>query len=634
VRASAARRSAATRRRLSGVTGFAVAAGTAFASTASMAQMPAANPGADLLQPSLQGSANNPPRFRRPGETRSAEEQAPPPGRFVAPSRVGATPTYGSPTAFGAGDTGFDSSNARRRKRPSPTPAVTSELAPQPETTFAPVPTLTPPPPPKPPVPTRPPPAEIHPVKAAARPGAALPPPPDEPPVSNPPPELHPASAATRRGSALPVPPAEADISGNTPPPASAPVAVPPPTPPPTAPPPNTLPLGMQPLRPLPIAAGDPYAALGIRAGSFVLLPSFDTAAAYNTNPEHTPGAASAASAAYFVGGPELQVASDWQRHSLTADISGTYTQYVDGNLIPSLNAPYLNSRIDGRVDVSRDTQVILENRFLLTTENPGSPNLQTELAKLPIDTDLGGTLGLVHEFNRLSVAVLGTFDRAVYDPSQLTNGQQASNSDLNFDQTAGIVRIGYELDPGLKPFVQVQEDERVHEPQFNRNSTGTTALAGADVDLFGSLTGEMAGGWVERSYKDPTLPDVSGAIAAGALIWQATALTTAKLTATSQVYETTVDGASGQFTRDLNVEVDHAFLRALTGTVSAGYGTDNYVGSALRDTRYFLSAGLIYKLSREVQIRGLVRQDWQLATQPGFSFMATSFLLGLHLQR
>lgn len=624
------------RRRLSGVTGFAVAAATAFASTASVAQTPAANWGTDLLQPSLQGSPNNPPRFRRPGETPSAEDQSPPSGRFAATSRIGATPTYGSPTGFGAGDTGFDSSNAKRRKKRPPTPAVTSELAPQPETTFAPVPTLTSPAPPKPPAPGRPPPAEIHPAKAAARLGAALPPPADEPPLGNLPPEVHPASAAARHGSALPLPPAEADISGNTPPPAPAPAAVPPPTPPPTAPPPSTLPLGMQPLRPLPIAGGDPYAALGIRVGLFVLLPSFDAAAAYNTNPEHASGAASAA---YFVGGPELQIASDWQRHSLTADISGTYTQYVDGNLVPALNAPYLNSRIDGRVDVSHDTQVILENRFLLTTENPGSPNLQAELVRLPIDTDVGGTLGLVHEFNRLSVAVLGTFDRAVYEPSLLSNGEQASNSDLNFDQTAGIIRIGYELDPGLKPFVQVQEDERVHDQQFDRNglqrnSTGTTALAGADVDLFGSVTGEMAGGWVQRSYKDPTLPEVSGAIAAGALIWQATALTTAKLTATSQVYETIVDGASGQFTRDLNVEVDHAFLRWLTGTVSAGYGTDNYVGSPLNDTRYFLSAGLIYKLSREVQIRALVRQDWQLASEPGFSYMATSFLLGLHLQR
>jgi hypothetical protein len=640
----------ALRRRLLQLAAPMLVAGVVFVPGIGQAQTPAPAPppGGDLLAPALQSNPNNPPRFRRPGQAASSrDEQAPPPGVFSANSRIAATPVYGSPTGFGAGNTGFDSSNARRRTRrrqqaqqQQQARPTGSEIAPAPqsETTFTPVPTLIPPEQPKPPAPKKPPPPEVHPAKAASRTGATLPPPAEPSPVSNPPPEVHPQNAANRHGGAVPVPPSQdTEIDELTPPPpvtpplATSPIA----TPPPTAPPPSTLPLGMQPLRPLPVGEGDPYAALGIRAGSFVLLPSLDLAGGYSTNPEHAPGAPASA---YFIGGPELQVASDWERHALTADIVGTYTQYGE-SLVPSLNVPYFNSKVDGRVDVLRDTQIILENRFLLTTDNPGSPNLQAQLARLPIDTDIGGTLGLVHEFNRLSVAVLGTFDRAVYDDSLLTNGQEASNADRNFDQTAGILRVGYDLDPGLKPFVQVQEDDRVHDLQFDRsglqrNSVGTTALAGTDVDMFGSLTGEMAGGWTIRSYKDPTLPDISGAIGSGALIWQPTPITSVKLGLSSQVYETIVPGASGQFTHDLTFEVDHAFLRWLTGIATAGYGTDDYVGSSLRDSRYFISAGLIYKLSRDVQIRGIVRQDWQLATQSAFSYMATSVLLGLHLQR
>jgi hypothetical protein len=143
-----------------------------------------------------------------------------------------------------------------------------------------------------------------------------------------------------------------------------------------------------------------------------------------------------------------------------------------------------------------------------------------------------------------------------------------------------------------------------------------------------------MAAGYVERTYKDPTLPDVSGFIADGALIWQATALTTAKLSAASQVYETIVAGASGQLSRDLNLQVDHALRQWLTATLKVGYGTDDYVGSTLRDTRYYVSAGLTYKLSRELQLRGEVRQDWQPASVSYLTYSATTFLLGLHLQR
>jgi hypothetical protein len=389
----------------------------------------------------------------------------------------------------------------------------------------------------------------------------------------------------------------------------------------------------------LPIAATDPYAAIGIRAGSFLLLPSLDLTGGYITNPERISGGPGSA---YFVAAPALKVQSDWERHSLTADISGSYTQYLE-DLVPSLNVPFLNAKIDGRVDVTRDTQFILEQRFLVNTDNPGSPNLvnnlQAPLARLPINSDWGETLGIAQQFNRLAVSFSGTFDRATYDPSVQTNGLVFSNDDRNFDQYAGILRVGYEIDPGLKPFVLIQEDQRIHDEQFDvnnlqRDSTGTTAEIGGTLNLFGTLSGEMAAGWVERVYQDPTLPIISGPVANGTLLWQPTGLTTAKLTAVSQVYETTVDGASGEFSHDVNLEVDHAFRTWLIGIAKAGYGTDNYVGSTQNDTRYFLSAGLTYIFTRELQMRGEVRQDWQISATPGLAYTATTFLVGMHLQR
>jgi hypothetical protein len=190
-----------------------------------------------------------------------------------------------------------------------------------------------------------------------------------------------------------------------------------------------------------------------------------------------------------------------------------------------------------------------------------------------------------------------------------------------------------------MKPFVEVQEDERIHDEQFDRNglqrdSTGTTVKLGSVIDIFGTVTGEMALGYLERNYQDPTLPNINGPIAAGTLIWQATALTTAKLTATSQVYETTVDNASGDFTHDFNLEVDHAFRTWLIGILKLGYGTDDYAGSGLTDNRYFVSIGATYKFNREWWLRAELRQDWQTASQPGNSFTATSILLGLRWQR
>jgi len=613
------------RRRPHSIIGLAIPtlAALALSSTAALAQTPTFDSGTDLLAPLPQENPNSPQRFRRPKDAAAApQDQAPPAGMFTTPSRIGATPIYGVPAGFGAGNTGFDSTNTGRRKRlaPAPPPGVPGQA--QPDATFEPVPTFTPPAPPTAPTPQPPQPPDVQPLKAANRRGAVLPPLPDTLPVSNPPAEVYPLAAATRPGATVPIPPPlDFEPSASTPPPGT--------------PPPNTLPLGTPPQRPLPIAEGDPYAPLGMRAGSFLVYPAVELSTGYDTNPTHVPGGQSSS---LFVVAPELQVQSDWSRHSLTADIKGTYDEYGT-DFSPSLNRPYLDSTIDGRIDVLRNTQVLIENRFLLSTDNPGSPNVQAGLAKLPIYTDVGGTLGLAQTFNRLQVTAKGTFDRTTYGNSVLTDGEAVSNADRNYNQYGGILRVGYELDPGLKPFVEVEQDERIYDQEIDgngveRNSTGKSVKVGGDVNLFGSLTGEIAAGYLERVYKDPTLPNIGGAIADGALIWQATALTTAKFTAASTVIESILPGTSGEFSRDFNLQVDHAFLLSLVGTTQVGYGHDDYVGLGRQDNRYFAAAGLIYKLSRELQLKGTVREDWLTSNVTGVAYDATSFLVGARLQR
>src|SRR5262249_23530448 len=148
-----------------------------------------------------------------------------------------------------------------------------------PDTTFAPVPAPPPQVSSQPPQLAPPPAPVVYPAKAASRPGATLPPPPSLLPISNPPAEVHPASAPNRPGAVLAIP---ADIYFQ----ASAS------TPAPGTPLPNTLPLGAVPAHTLPIAAGDPYEALGIKAGSFLILPALELSAGYDNNPQHIPNGA------------------------------------------------------------------------------------------------------------------------------------------------------------------------------------------------------------------------------------------------------------------------------------------------------------------------------------------------------
>jgi len=588
------------------------------------------NPDTDLFLPSLQGSPNNPSRFVLRRSMVSAG-QAPPTGAFTGSAVPTPPPVYGSPTGFGAGNTGFDSTNARRRQRVRVPNGGTAIAPSQQTTTFDSVPAPPPEVPSRPPTPPPPLPAEVYPTRAASRPGAVLPPPPSELPISNVPAEVHPLTAALRPGAVLPLPPPPLDVAlpGSISSPASAP--------PPGTPELGTLPLGAVPRPTLPFLAGDPYEALGIKAGSFLILPAVELSTGYDNNPEHVPGGPGSST---FTVAPELHVRSDWPTNSFTADIAGSYYWYGnEGAMSPPLNRPYLNSKLDGRLDVTRDTQILLENRFIISTDNPGSPNIQAGLAKLPINMTVGGTLGVEEQLGRFDATLKGTIDRSIYQNSHFTDGEIQSNDDRAYDQYAGIFRLGYWLDPGFKPFVEVSADTRKYDSPVDffgedRSSSGTSAKAGGEFKLANSsLVGEMAVGYLQRYYELP-LPNVSGITLDGSLLWLATGLTTVKFTAQTQAYESTLQGVSASFSHDLSVEVDHALRRWLVATGTFGYGHDNYVGEARQDDRYYAIAGLIYKMNQLVWIKGQVRHDWLTSTQSGNAYQSTSVLLTLRLQR
>jgi hypothetical protein len=379
----------------------------------------------------------------------------------------------------------------------------------------------------------------------------------------------------------------------------------------------------------------DPYAPLGIRAGAFDFFPAVELIGGYNTNPGQVPNGKAAW---FYTVAPELRVQSNWSRHELKADLRGSYIGYTPDET-PSLNRPYVKGRVDGRVDVTHDTRVDLAGRILVSTDNPGSPNLQAGLAKLPIYTTGGGTLGLGQRFNRFDVSIKGDVERTVYQQSQLTDGSTASNDDRNYDQYAGTLRGSYELSPGLTPFAEVIGDSRVHDLNtdssgYQRNSNGLTGKVGAKFELTRLLTGEAALGYTRRTYEDPRLEDISGVIGDASLIYTASALTTVKLLGRSTIGESTIPGVSGVLYRDVGVQVDHSFRRWLVGSLKFGFGVDDYVGNDRLDKRYSAGFGLTYKLNRSVQIKGEFRQDWLQSNAPNADYTASIVMLGLRLQR
>ena len=389
----------------------------------------------------------------------------------------------------------------------------------------------------------------------------------------------------------------------------------------------------------------DPFGAVGDYAGSFLIKSAVELSGGYDTNPGRTfePHGLPA-----YVIAPEFLAVSDWERHALVADLRGSFNGYagnlpatIDGlpNSAPSdVDRPDFTGHVDGRLDATRDTRLTAQARLRVSTDNPGSPNVQAGLARYPIYTTLGGTFGFDQSFNRLDIAAGATVDRTDYTNSKLTDGSTASNDDRNFSQYGGVGRVSYDLTPGVKPFVEAEGDTRVHDLAFDRSgfqrdSTGGYAKAGTSFEFTRLLTGEIAVGYAARNYIDPRLERLQGLLTTASLIWTATPLTTAKFYSDTQIAETTLPLTSGVLVHTYTFEVDHDFRRWLAAIGKFTYGTYDYQGDNRNDKTYSLEGDLIYKLNRNFWIKGSLRHDILDSNVPLSSSNATVAMLGVRVQ-
>jgi hypothetical protein len=553
------------------------------ASAQIVGQIPAATD-FPLLAPSLDGNPQLPPVFRKPSPKTPAGTTEP----------AGQLPNFGSQPAIGAGSTGFNSSNTRPKTRGGGQPPG-SDANPQGATGAT---------APKPPAPSAR--TSLAPASSASAIGDAR-------LLQNQNRTRHGAPAADAAG---------ANAAALAPAPSSALPALDP-----------TLALPRTLVR-RPVVDDKPFDPVGIAAGSFRLRPAIEVFGGYDTNPARTNTGGGASN--FAIVAPELLVSSNWSRHELTANLRGSYTSYGSA---PSLDRPAFDGRIDGRIDVTSLTRIDLESRLLVSTDNPGSPNIQAGLAKLPISADVGGSVGLGQRFNRFDVALKSGLDRTTYQNSIFTDGTIASNDDRNFDQYSTQLRTGYELTPGVKPFFEIDADTRHHDLAvdrfgINRDSQGRAAKVGTTFELSRILTGQLALGYLERSYTDRALPDLKGPTFDASLTWLASALTTFRLTAVTSANESTLAGVSGVFTHEVGIEVDHAFRTWLDATLKFTGDRDAYVGQARLDNRYAASAALTYKLTRDLQLKGELRREWLTSNMAGNNYQAYVALLGLRLQR
>ncbi|MGX1743912.1 outer membrane beta-barrel protein [Bosea sp. NPDC055353] len=444
-----------------------------------------------------------------------------------------------------------------------------------------------------------------------------------------------PAGLVQRQGSA---------VSGRQPPRASQPIQAPtlrgvtqrqfrppqpavsvlPPPPPPAPPPPRRRTASEE----------DPYAALGIRIGSITLRPAITNSIGYDTNPQRT-SAPGTKGSAYSRHEGELAIQSDWNVHELKGQLRGGYLEFFRNK---DASRPDAEGNLDLRLDVTRDTRILLESRLRLDTQRPGSPDLTADVTGRPQIYQYGGSAGISHDINRLQLTLRGSVDRSDYEDARLSNGAILSQKDRNQTQYGLRLRAAYEVTPGFKPFVQAEIDQREFDEKsdssgYMRSSNGLTGRVGSTFEISRQLTGEVSGGYQDRNYEDTRLKNLRGFVGDAAVLWSPTPLTTVTLRGGAELGDTTIAGSSGTTVRRATLEVAHALRRNLTVTGFTNFSRTEYDGQGLREDYTNVGARLEYKLTRTFAVRASFTHERLNSTAQGSDYTANVSLVGLRVQ-
>lgn len=369
------------------------------------------------------------------------------------------------------------------------------------------------------------------------------------------------------------------------------------------------------------------YQPLGIRMGSFLLYPEAEANLAFTDNLFRTSGNRQADSSLEIA--PRLRIVSNWSRHAVEARVEGLRSYH---ERFESEDDQRVSAQLRGRIDVSRKTNIVAELSYDYGQESRGSltgPAINSPRAN--IETRRAALEGN-QRFNRISVQIRGA--RIEYDYSSAIG-----IDDRSYTQDEAGTRVGYELTPGVKVFVDGAVNRRKHETAaladgILRDSTGTRTRVGIALDIRGTLKGEASLGYAIQTPEDRRLKPTEGLILDSSLTWRPTGLTEVILSAKSDIAESDVALTGGALTRQAGLEVRHALRRNLILVAGLSYAKTDYTGTAVTEQELKETLAAEYYLTREVALTARYQHTDFFSSTPGSDYTDNEVRVGVKIRR
>jgi hypothetical protein len=389
----------------------------------------------------------------------------------------------------------------------------------------------------------------------------------------------------------------------------------------------------LDPRRKKPVVDENPFDPVGIRAGAFLFKPGFEAYGGYESNPtsEEDNGGS-----AYGRTLGRLDVESDWLRHAFRGRLEAEYTAY---EAFEDLNAPRFAGDAALRLDAREDLRIDLLARAEIDSESPGDPEVPDGVKGRPQNLRTGAGGGITYKPNRLSLALSGDVDRRDYDDVELNNGTVVDSKDRNYTAYRLGLRTGYELDPGLEPFVEVEGNKREYDLEQNgsgvlHNTEGFKTYAGVRVEPSPLWSFEGAIGYGHIEAEDPFEPKLDELIAKASLVWQPSVKTKVTLTAEKDVGPGGLDCCAVAREVSAGLEVEHELRRHIFFTAGVDYERSFYPRADYTLQDVSAEVALEYRFNRTVSARIRAAHEISDSSIPGDDYDTSLIEVGVRVRR
>jgi hypothetical protein len=380
-------------------------------------------------------------------------------------------------------------------------------------------------------------------------------------------------------------------------------------------------------------AEDDPFAASGIKVGSFLLRPTLEQGLTATSNADSSSGGTPALLSETAL---RFSAASDWRENSAVIDGYGIFRNTVSGDKVNDAQG-----RIEGQLNVDLDNELraIAKLGYEAVPESASSPDAIVGVASQPLRQTVNGSLGVEKDVGKMRFALTGAVEHDFYGDAKLSMGGTLSQKDRDSTLYAATLRTGYEISPAITPFTEVEVGRRVYDLRldssgFARSSTRLGARAGLQLDMGEKLTGEFSAGWLREAIDDDSLAPIAGPTVNADLKWSPERGTIIGFTGQTIVEGTTTAGQSGDILYSGRLTGERQIRANLTGNAALGLDWRDYVGSDGHDLTLSAEAGLTWWLNRYVGLTSRARTEKLTSNLAGRNYTANSIFLGLKLQR